>query len=119
MNSEDAVPFKQSLSKRGVGLCGSFTFDPEGRDAPMQGGIVWRQYFNAGERPCLPYPAIAKGAQPGGARGPIDLVLECERGGDGQTGSVIERPGMDMTVSRPSASSAGSRSIRASAPLRI
>ena len=61
----------------------------------MRRGVVRRQYLDAGDRPRLPDPAVAKRAQPCGAGGTVDPMLKGECGGDGEPGRIIERAGVD------------------------
>ncbi len=94
MNSEDAVPFKQSLSKRGVGLCGSFALTRKDVMPPCKAG-------SSGVSISMPGSARAFRTQPSRrarsrrrARARSTLCWNASAR-DGQPGSVIERPGMD------------------------
>lgn len=117
MNGEDAMPFKKTLAMAAVRLRAAHPPEPERCDRAMRHRIVRRQYSDAGYRPRLSDPAITERAQPRGAGGAIDPLLEGQRSGDGKPGSIIKRAPVNAGHNGVGAvaSSAGSRSMRDSA----
>ena len=94
MNSEDPMLFKQTLGNGGVRLRAAPPTEPERRNFAMRHWVVRRLYLDAGYQPRLSDPAITTRTQPGGTGGAIDPLLEGQRSGDGEPGSVIKHAGM-------------------------
>src|SRR5205085_12577913 len=98
VNGEDPVLVEQRFREGDIIIVRCATANPEGRDRPVQGRIVRRQYLNLIQRAQRCLPTVAQRPQSSRSAGASNRLLKGERGGDRQLCCVIDRSGMNPAL---------------------